>query len=492
MPALGRIRAAALSVSLAVAVVAGVAAVNSSASAQTAEQTLPFPVLGARDYDKNSTTLGVQFVPRVAGTIVGVKFYRVDTANKATTVQLWGAGSAPLASASGVPMSTGWVRANFTTPIPVAAGQTYIASYFAPGGNYTTRSQGWSAARSSGDLSAPVGAGLYAWGSSASKPTQLYQNEDHDVTPVFVADPPASPSTTPAPTTTSVPPTDTSTPAPTTDPATTPPTTSTTPPPTTSAPPPNPGDPPAQPGRLPRANADNTGPRVSTFTPASGDITTDGAVIEGKVYNSMVTVTASNVTIRDSKFNGGLLLALDNNTTVEYSDITDGIAISSSSSPTVRNTEIHGGGDLIDVTSDRGRMATNVMLDTIWAHDPTDPLPSHVDGIQIRGVQGLTLKGCDLDLGTFQDSENAAWFPEDANGGNTGVSVVDCWMNGGGYTFRYATNTVRGAWTVTGLRIRNDYNWGPVYDPSQGGPPTTQADNWVQAKDGTWAPITLK
>lgn len=251
------------------------------------------------------------------------------------------------------------------------------------------------------------------------------------------------------------------------------------------------GEPLAQPGRLPRATADNTGPTVTAFVPASGNITTNGAVIEGREYNTEITIDADDVTIRNTRFNAGFVLALSNRVTIEDSYAGAGISISSSTDVTIRRTEIRGAGDLMHVTSDRGVQNRNIMIDTVWGHDTTSQLPSHVDGIQIRGVNGLTLKGSDLDLGNFQDSENAAWFTENANGGNSGIQVIDCWMNGGGFTFRYAAGTIAGPWTVTGLRIRSDYNWGPTYDPSQGGAPTTQTDNWYQRKDGTWAPLPM-
>lgn len=304
----------------------------------------------------------------------------------------------------------------------------------------------------------------------------------------------------PAPTTTKP-----SAPATTVTPTTTAPTTTTT----------------AEPGRLARADAGNTGPRGGAFIDSLGDITASGTVaaphvVSGRSFKNHVTVTGSNVVIRDSVFHKGLTVASNDNVTVEWSEARGGMSIASTLNTTVRNTEINGSaGDLIQVTSDRKRYVRNLLIDTVWAHSPV-PSSVHTDGIQLRGVQGVTVQGSDFDMGEFRETLNAAFFSQQGFGNepfdkNSDIRIVDCWVRGGGVTFRYEDATrVRddaartpGVFEVAGLRVLYplvrdgkpvpDW-WGPQYSPRFSKntlSPTLERDNQVQRADGTWVPLDL-
>lgn len=292
-----------------------------------------------------------------------------------------------------------------------------------------------------------------------------------------------------APPTTTVPPT--TTPAVTTT-TTVEPTTTTDPPVTTTT-----TTPPAVDG--PPANADNTGPRVASFQSATGSVFTNTGtaanplVISGRSFSGFVEVSASHVVIRDSKFLGGLGIASNDNVTVEHSEVRNGFYLASSWNTTVRNTEVYGSGDLLHVTSDRaGRMVKNAMFDTVWTHSDAiaSQLPDHVDGLQIRGVQGLTVKDSFLDLKVFQDSDNAAFFTQTANGGHSNIRLQNSWFGGGGISMRYE-GTTSGYFEITGCSVTKDWHWGVQYTPKQGSSPTLQSGNRWQDKDGTWKPLTF-
>ena len=297
------------------------------------------------------------------------------------------------------------------------------------------------------------------------------------VTCTYVATTGTTPTTTTAPTTTTTT---------LTLPSSTP--TTTVPPTTTTAPP----------ADAPPATADNTGYRVQTLSSASASVFTSGTaanplVISGKSFTSFVEVSASHVIIRDSEFRGGLGIASNDNVTVEHSTIRNGLYLASSWNTTVRATEVYGAGDLLHVTSDRaGRMVRNAVFDTVRAHSDStaSQLPDHVDGLQIRGVQGLTLRNSFLDLKGFQDSDNAAFFTQTANGGHSDIRIDRTWFNGGGITFRYEGNT-GGTFEVTNCSILRDYRWGVQYSPKQGSTPTSQSGNRWQDKDGTFKPLTF-
>ena len=87
--------------------------------------------------DGESVELGVKFRSDVAGQISGVRFYK-GVGNTGTHIgNLWSASGALLASATFTGESaSGWQQVNFSSPVAVTAGTTYVASYFAPNGHY--------------------------------------------------------------------------------------------------------------------------------------------------------------------------------------------------------------------------------------------------------------------------------------------------------------------------------------------------------------------
>ena len=64
----------------------------------------------------------------------------------------------------------GWEELDFTTPVQITAGTTYVAGYFAPKGHYAADTNGLSSAVTNSLLTALAGGGVYAYGSSAGLP----------------------------------------------------------------------------------------------------------------------------------------------------------------------------------------------------------------------------------------------------------------------------------------------------------------------------------
>ncbi len=97
------------------------------------------PVASAAD--TSAVELGVRFVAQADGFVTGVRFYK-GAANTGThTGSLWAANGQRLAQATfGTETATGWQSVAFDTPVAVAAGQAYIASYTAPRGGYAVKS----------------------------------------------------------------------------------------------------------------------------------------------------------------------------------------------------------------------------------------------------------------------------------------------------------------------------------------------------------------
>jgi Domain of unknown function (DUF4082)/Fibronectin type III domain/Bacterial Ig domain len=87
--------------------------------------------------DTHSTELGMKFTTETFGTITGVRFYK-SAANTGTHIgTLWSASGEQLATATFTgETASGWQQVNFSTPVAVFPGATYVVSYFDPSGHY--------------------------------------------------------------------------------------------------------------------------------------------------------------------------------------------------------------------------------------------------------------------------------------------------------------------------------------------------------------------
>lgn len=141
--------------------------------------------------DSGSVELGVQFTPSVAGSVTAIKFYK-GTGNTGTHKgSVWSStgtrlGTVTFAGETG----SGWQTATLTTPVPLTAGTSYVVSYLAPKGHYSTTASYFSQPATSGPLTAPAsGNGRYLYGAGGF-PTNSYNATNYFVDLVFKADTP--------------------------------------------------------------------------------------------------------------------------------------------------------------------------------------------------------------------------------------------------------------------------------------------------------------
>ncbi len=146
--------------------------------------------------------VGVRFTPSTSGYISGVRFYK-GPGNVGTHIgNLWTSSGQLLATATFTnETASGWQEVEFDTPVPVAAGQTYVASYFAPNGDFSVKRGYFSSPYASGPLNVAVGGGVFRYGNSSAFPSQSYANSNYWVDVVMVATPPVDAT---APTVTSI------------------------------------------------------------------------------------------------------------------------------------------------------------------------------------------------------------------------------------------------------------------------------------------------
>jgi hypothetical protein len=188
------------------------------------------------DPDRNSVELGMRFVPKVDGDVTALRFYRTAANAGPHVGTLWDAAGNRLATASFTVDGEGWQTAEFTAPVALQAGSTYVVSYLARSGQYAADEGYFDVGIDTPYFTVPVGAGVYAYG-AGSFPSEVYRNSNYYVdlrfSPAEVVTP--TPTPTPSPTTS---PTATPTPSPTATPTPTP---SPTPTPTPTRP--DPGTP---------------------------------------------------------------------------------------------------------------------------------------------------------------------------------------------------------------------------------------------------------
>ncbi|MBL8121279.1 DUF4082 domain-containing protein [Candidatus Saccharibacteria bacterium] len=119
--------------------------------------TNPTPSVEAES-DTSSVEIGVKFQSSMAATVTGIRFYKGVGNSGTHTGNLWSASGTLLATTTFTgETTTGWQTAYFSSPVPISAGTTYVASYFAPSGHYAADSAYFaSTAHTSGILTAPA------------------------------------------------------------------------------------------------------------------------------------------------------------------------------------------------------------------------------------------------------------------------------------------------------------------------------------------------
>ena len=162
---------------------------------------------GATDTtDSTSVELGVKFQPTSDGLISGIRFYKEPDNTGTHTGTLWTASGTKLATGTFTNESSqGWEELDFTTPVAVSAGTTYVASYHTSTGHYANTVQGLASAATSGPLTALTGGGVYTYGSATIFPTSTYRSTNYWVNVVYSQTGPTVSATSPLNGQTSVP-----------------------------------------------------------------------------------------------------------------------------------------------------------------------------------------------------------------------------------------------------------------------------------------------
>jgi hypothetical protein len=141
--------------------------------------------------DPNGVELGVRFTSDVAGYIIGIRFYKGSTNTGTHIGNLWTNDGTLLATATfSNETASGWQQVNFGTPVAIAANTTYVASYYAPAGNYSYDENYFASAFTNTPLHAmqdgSAGSnGVFLYGAASGFPTETYLSTNYYVDVVF-------------------------------------------------------------------------------------------------------------------------------------------------------------------------------------------------------------------------------------------------------------------------------------------------------------------
>jgi uncharacterized protein DUF4082 len=117
--------------------------------------------------DPNPVELGVRFLSNVAGSITALRFYKSPGSAGPHIGHLWTATGTLLATVTFAnETASGWQQASLAAPVPINANTPYVASYFAPSGQYPVTYNGFAPAGvSAPPLTAPATPtnGLYTY-----------------------------------------------------------------------------------------------------------------------------------------------------------------------------------------------------------------------------------------------------------------------------------------------------------------------------------------
>lgn len=158
-----------------------------------------------QDPDTAAVELGMKFRADVNGTVTGVRFYKGANNTGLHVGNLWSSTGTLLATVTfSGETASGWQQASFPSPVNISAGQTYVISYHAPNGRYSSTGAYFT---TSGAYKAPLYAlrngvdgsnSVYKYGSAGSFPTATYNGSNYWVDVVFTYVPSATATVYPA------------------------------------------------------------------------------------------------------------------------------------------------------------------------------------------------------------------------------------------------------------------------------------------------------
>jgi hypothetical protein len=136
--------------------------------------------------DTSAVNLGLQFQASSSGKVIGVRFYK-ESDNTGTHIgSLWSATGTLLASGTfSNESASGWQELDFSSPVTITAGTTYVVSYHTNAGHYAATNNGLASAVTNGPLTALASGGVYVYGASNAFPSSTFNSSNYWVDVVY-------------------------------------------------------------------------------------------------------------------------------------------------------------------------------------------------------------------------------------------------------------------------------------------------------------------
>ena len=512
------------------------------------------------DPDGQAVEVGVRFSSAEPGALLGVRFYKGPGNVGTHTGTLWTTKGKALAKTSFTnETASGWQQATFATPIAIAAGVVYIASYHTSTGHYADDQQSLSPTRPARSGSLLATAGVYRYGQTSAFPNRTWQGSNYYVDVLFqptpgtaISTPPttslaagpgpslsatheasgspsstssSSPTTvassTPSPTTSppNVSTSLTSTASPTSQHVTTPPTPSlmATPIASTSTASSVKGCA-VKPSACGYPDATNTGvPAGTVLRSVPGQVSSgpgwhwdsrgwlevdgDGAVLDGLDIRANLDITASNVTVKNSRISEtgdsfGISLRHTSKVTIQDSEITG--PSTGSTRLMVGIKDIYGDSTGTQILrNDIARTSTGVQMESgliqdNYIHDMGYKSGDHLNGITSNGSTALLTIRHNTVLNSFDQTDAISLFED--FGVQANRTIDNNLVAGGGYTIYGGANP--GGAATSNIHITNNrfsrlyYPNGGSYGPVTAYAPSGAGNTWTgNIWDDTLTPV---
>jgi hypothetical protein len=122
--------------------------------------------------------LGMKFTSSIAGSILGVRFYKQSGNSGIHTGELYSSTGTRLASAVYInETASGWQTVIFSQPVPINAQTTYVVACFSPAGWYSSDDTGFKVPIVNSPLTAAMG--VYKYTTSAAFPNNTYLTSNY-------------------------------------------------------------------------------------------------------------------------------------------------------------------------------------------------------------------------------------------------------------------------------------------------------------------------
>jgi hypothetical protein len=149
------------------------------------------PTVSTGNDQNGGINLGMKFRSFVNGTVTGIRFYKTTGNTGTHQGLLYNSTGTLLAQVTfASETASGWQQANFSTPVSITAGQTYVAAYFSSAGFYSSSDAYFTTATVSGPLTALADGtdgtnGVYVYGSAPAFPGNSFQSSNYWVDLIF-------------------------------------------------------------------------------------------------------------------------------------------------------------------------------------------------------------------------------------------------------------------------------------------------------------------